>query len=77
MQTDLLAVRKKEVNEKPSPARPLTTKGKGKEPVRQTAREEASDTRDDELMEDNEHIFGMFGPLTAANCHLYADLPNS
>lgn len=67
MQTDLIAVKKEEVKEKPTPARPRTTKGKGKEPVRQAAHEEASDSPEDEPMEDDEQLFGTFAPLTATN----------
>ncbi len=68
MQTDLLGVKKEEVNDKPLPTLPRTTKGKGKEPVRQTVHEEASDVPEDESMDDNEHLFGTFAPLTATNC---------
>lgn len=57
MQKDFIAVKKEEVGEKSTPACRRTVKNKGKEPVRQTAPEEASDMPEDDLMEDNEHIF--------------------
>ncbi len=74
MQTDLLGVKKEEVNDKPLPTLSRTTKGKGKEPVRQTVREEASDMPEDESMEDNEHLFGTFASLTAINCPSHTNL---
>ena len=74
MQTDLLGVKKEEVNDKPLPTLPRTTKGKGKEPVSQIVHEEASDMPEDESMEDNEHLFGTFAPLTAIKCLSYTDL---
>lgn len=65
MQKDLMAV-KKEEKEESGPVRPRTTKGKGKEPVRQTARKEASNAPADQVMEDEplenyEPLFGTFG----------------
>lgn len=75
MQTDLLAVKKEEVKDKSIPARAST--GKGKEPVRQTVREEALDAPEDDSMEDSEHLFGMFGPLAATKCSSHTDLPCS
>lgn len=64
MQKDFIAVKKEEVGEKSTPACRRTVKNKGKEPVRQTAPEEASDMPEDDLMEDNEHIFGTFTTAT-------------
>ena len=54
MQTDLVAVKKEELKDKPTLARLRTIKGNGKGPVRQAAHEEASDTPEDESMEDSE-----------------------
>lgn len=65
MQNNLLAVKKEEATEGSAPSRLRTTKGKGKEPLRQLAGEEASDMPEDESMEDNEHLFGKFESLTA------------
>lgn len=69
MQTDLLTIKKEEEKEKSTPACTRTGKDKGpvRQIVRQIAREEASDAPEDESMEDNEHLFGMSGPLTSIN----------
>ena len=77
MQETLVAVKKEEVKEVATLVRPRVAKGKGKDPVRQVAREEASDRPEDESMEDNEHLFGMIGPLPAARCLPYTDLLDS
>lgn len=81
MQKDLMAVKKEVDRPESSPACPRTTKckGKGKEPLSQTAREQASDALGDEVMadapvENYEHLFGTFGALTVTNCILHADV---
>ena len=65
MQKNLAIVKKEEAKEPATPLRTPMTAAKRKEPVRQTAYGEASDTLEDEDMEDNEHLFGMLGPLAA------------
>lgn len=79
MQIDLTAVKKEEAREKSSPTRSHTAKGKGKgkEPVRKIAGEEASDPPEDEPTDDDEHIFVTSGLLTATKCLSYTDLPCS
>lgn len=57
MQTNLTVIKKEEKGEKAIAVRPRDTKGKDKEPVRQTAREE-------ENVENNDHLFSMIGLLT-------------
>ena len=68
MQKDLMAVKKEEDKEESGPARPRAMKGKGKEPVPQTAREEALNAAapadqimEDEPLENHEPLFGTCG----------------
>ena len=72
MQTHLGDVKKEEQVEGSTPVRPHATKVAEKEPVPQTAHEEATDTHEDESMEDSESLFGSSGPLTTTIC-----LPNT
>ena len=65
-QNHLTAVKKEEEVEGSAPVRPHATKGK--EPVPQTAHEEAADTHEDESMEDSQGFFGKSGPLTTTIC---------
>ena len=76
MQKDLVAVKKEEVKVNPAPSRLRATKGKGKEPIRQAAGNEASDPPEDESM-DSDNLFGTFGPVTATNCISHTNLPCS
>ena len=65
MQTDLLSIKKEVGKEKSTPACSRT--GKDKEPVCQNVsqgvREEGWDAPEDESMQDNDHLFGMSGPI--------------
>lgn len=79
MQKDLMAVKKEEDKEESGPVRPRTVKGKGKEPVRQTAREEALNAPADQIMEDeplenHEPLFGTFGALTVIKALSHTNL---
>ena len=74
MQKDLMAVKKEEEKQESLPVRPRIMKGKGKEPVRQTTREEvtreevlnalADQIMEDETVEGHESLFGTSGALT-------------
>ena len=84
MQKDLIAVKKEEDKEEPGPVRPRTVKGKGKgkEPIRQTAHEEASDAPADQIMEDeplehHEPLFGTFRALTVPKALSHPNIPCS
>ncbi|CAD6590624.1 MAG: hypothetical protein ASARMPRED_004941 [Alectoria sarmentosa] len=81
MQIDLTAVKKEEAREKSSPTRSHTAKskgkGKGKEPVRNIAREEASDAPGDEPTDDNEHIFVTPTPFDPRNGNIAGSPPSS
>ncbi|CAF9938665.1 MAG: hypothetical protein ALECFALPRED_007814 [Alectoria fallacina] len=81
MQIDLTAVKKEEAREKSSPTRSHTAKGKGKgkEPVRKIAGEEASDPPEDEPTDDDEHIFLRIRPtpLSPRNGNIAGSSPSS
>lgn len=71
MQKDLMAVKKEEEKQESFPGLPRALKGKGKEPVRQTNREDVLNALADQIMEDepvegNESLFGTFETLTVA-----------
>ena len=79
MQKDLMAVKKEEDKEESGPVRPRAKKGKGKEPVRQTADEEALNAPEDQIMEDeplenHEPLFGMFGVSTVTKALSHTNL---